>query len=685
MNINTAYGLIQSFAKEMELPKNRVNQDAKPSLDKIASIVNDCMQAHAITADQKAELVNCLASITNLGNGLSSNQFIAKNLVNKAQNVLKIAQALEASKLESPLSLSPKKPMQHAESKQQSNISPPASDKAKSRSHGASKASDRVAAKRSVIKPEPEVSPPISDKSKSRSHGVSNASRKVFSRRAIVKPEPKVSPPVSEKATSHSPVASKASSKGASKPEEMSSPPRVEVVKQASAESISKKGVKALSGKGAGHASEKQKTLTKALAELLDTPRLERKIGEKLANSLKDWASDNKGAREPNLKELARVLDEIHQKVEPDTLRSMQGLKTNLKTAIDALRDVEAERVRATPPDQPKKADVNPLLEKSKSIEAKLSKNKSRLQLKKIKKSGSFVQKELHRHETVGVGGGGEVVSYKSQSHNTKKAVKILHDAESSSNESELKSLYINPITGKEVKSIPGLQPQAKITAEEGTVKVFTLFESDITNLEREISYNDLMKGVADLAFGLAHMHRDMGDAKPAFVHRDMKPENILFGKSKGQLQFCICDFDSAHLADGEVHSNVLDSPKYLTEDEKLIKQLLEKGDTQPLTMHAKAHINDFYRSLDVRNMGLVFITLIAGRSPESIEEEITLDDVAPNIKMDANADEVKLQQLCELVSQMTEPWWDKRPSMEQVLERMQQIGIELPDYQHIS
>ncbi|CRX37898.1 serine/threonine-protein kinase [Estrella lausannensis] len=367
MNINTAYGLIQSFAKEMELPKNRVAQDAKPSLDKIASIVKGCMQTHAITADQKAELVNCLTSITNLGDDLSSNQFIAKTLAKKAQNVLKIAQSLDASKLESPLGLSSKNTPQRAESKQQTNISP----------H-------------------------VSDKAKSHSHGVSKASRKVFSRRAIVKPEPEVSPPVSDKAKSRSSVASKESSKAPSKPEEISSHPRVEVVKRESVQSLAKKGVKALSGKGVGHPSEKQKALTKALAELLDTPRFERKIDEKLAKSLIKWASDNKDAAEPNVKELARVLDEIHQEVEPNTLRSMQELKTNLKTAIDALRDVEAERVREAPPDRPKKADVNPLLEKSKSIEAKLSKNKSRLQLKKLKKSGSFIQKELHRHETIG-------------------------------------------------------------------------------------------------------------------------------------------------------------------------------------------------------------------------------------------------------------------------------------------
>jgi hypothetical protein len=280
-----------------------------------------------------------------------------------------------------------------------------------------------------------------------------------------------------------------------------------------------------------------------------------------------------------------------------------------------------------------------------------------------------------------------------------------------------LKEQLVHPETGKPLTHVPGLMKGYKssdisegalLTKYDGTI---TPIDDDDHDIELP-SFRDSSQAFAQLAFGLHHLQQS-GENKPGRMHGDIKPENVFYREvknEKGEMvkEFVLADMDGAKklgFAMGKgpvafsmshvcIHDlKLLVPPKVLAgEAEKLGIQpdMLDEIPAADVNAEDPQEVAAFYKSIDVYALGITMAqySLDLPYRFFTANESGELDPVAFEEPVDAEGSplytEEQVGQATEMVAlmnQMMSADWRERPTTEQVLNRLSELGIPLPTY----
>ncbi|KAL8250465.1 hypothetical protein R6Q59_034158 [Mikania micrantha] len=189
-------------------------------------------------------------------------------------------------------------------------------------------------------------------------------------------------------------------------------------------------------------------------------------------------------------------------------------------------------------------------------------------------------------------------------------------------------------------------------------------FLHECRNGEETLSWNARLKVAYGSARGLAYLHHD---CSPRIVHRDIKSSNILLDEN---LEPCVSDFGLAKLlVDEEAHVTTVVAGTF----GYLAPEYLQSG---------RATVKS-----DVYSFGVLLLELITGKRPtdpafvkqglnvvgwlNTLRKENHLEDVVDKRCTDADASTVEA--VLEIAGRCTNANPDDRPSMQQVLQFLEQ------------
>ncbi|KAI3726905.1 hypothetical protein L1987_66712 [Smallanthus sonchifolius] len=181
---------------------------------------------------------------------------------------------------------------------------------------------------------------------------------------------------------------------------------------------------------------------------------------------------------------------------------------------------------------------------------------------------------------------------------------------------------------------------------------------------DQTLSWNARLKVAYGSARGLAYLHHD---CSPRIVHRDIKSSNILLDEN---LEPCVSDFGLAKLlVDEEAHVTTIVAGTF----GYLAPEYLQSG---------RATVKS-----DVYSFGVLLLELITGKRPtdpafvkqglnvvgwlNTLRKENQLEDVVD--KRCADADASTVEAVLEIAGRCTDANPDHRPSMQQVLQFLEQ------------
>lgn len=294
-----------------------------------------------------------------------------------------------------------------------------------------------------------------------------------------------------------------------------------------------------------------------------------------------------------------------------------------------------------------------------------------------------------------------------------RKVMKVAHDTESAeiamtSGDAAMKDQHVGP-TGKPTHPIGIIKPTKFI---DGTnfVAITSLYKLGDMDHVALNTPKECFDFVGQTLFGLNHMHSKFEpkdntntsfkdkirsmlglkvknrkfDGKESVVHRDIKPGNMLCTEKNGKKQYVLMDFDGAHVAGGD-DSNVVSTRAYRHDnDDRLLRSMTgNKGELQ--------------KKVDVYALGLSYRKLITGNNLGRIIEEknggyqiqhnrngnriLMQPTDIPGFGNLSNSDKTKMAALTNLINQMTDDDYTKRPSPERSLIALKAIGIKVPKY----
>lgn len=216
----------------------------------------------------------------------------------------------------------------------------------------------------------------------------------------------------------------------------------------------------------------------------------------------------------------------------------------------------------------------------------------------------------------------------------------------------------------KKVKEVQGLPKRTKFT--DGEIAIQKAFRTDlhdfkIRNMDQAL---DLLTQTSN---GCAYLHTK-SDGKPAAVHGDLKPENMMEDDGK----YVIIDFGDSKTAEEIVAGmKTKGTPLYINSYDLQLKQALTT------TKEQKAEIAF---GQDVYAAGLSYLEILAKKNifenPKLLEVErsqnqttslkrpITVDDLKQEITF---GNEALAKELVEVLNQMTDNYVYARPTMEEV------------------
>jgi len=336
----------------------------------------------------------------------------------------------------------------------------------------------------------------------------------------------------------------------------------------------------------------------------------------------------------------------------------------------------------------------------------------------KVNRKGQEIIKGYVVESKIGRGGMGTAyklaeIDKEGNSTQNFKVMKVAHRYEMAqtamtSGDVAMKGQHVGP-KGKPM-NIAGIIKPTKYIDETNFVAITTLYKhGDMSNVALK-SPKECFDFVGQTLFGLSHMHskfepkdntntsfkdkirsmlglkvknRNFG-GKESVVHRDIKPDNILCTEKNGKKQFVLMDFDGAHVA-GKTDTDVVSTLAYRnTIDDLLLESSTgDKGELQ--------------KKIDVYALGLSFREVITGADFFNIAEEkfsgyqikhdkndmriLMKPTDVPGFTNFSNGDKAKMTSLTNLINQMTDDDYTKRPSPEASLIALKAIGIKVPKH----
>lgn len=339
----------------------------------------------------------------------------------------------------------------------------------------------------------------------------------------------------------------------------------------------------------------------------------------------------------------------------------------------------------------------------------------------KTNRKGKEIVKNYTIDKEIGAGGMGTAyrlneIGKKGSFKQKFKVIKFAHDSGSArtamtSGDDAMKGQHVSP-KGKPTQVIGIIKPTKYIDNTNFTA-ITTLYELGDMNHVSLNTPKECFNFVGQTLFGLNHMHSEFEpkiNAKPNFkdkiramlglkiknrkfegkesiVHRDIKPGNMLCTEKNGKKQYVLMDFDGAHIA-GAPNPTVVSTLGYRNiNDDIHLKFGLDKGEVQ--------------KKVDVYALGLSFRKVITNAKLGDIIQETTChnkkgysikhdssgnrilmkpNDV-PGFRNFSSKDKAKMMALTNLINQMTDDDYSKRPSPEASLRALKAIGIKVPKY----
>jgi hypothetical protein len=280
--------------------------------------------------------------------------------------------------------------------------------------------------------------------------------------------------------------------------------------------------------------------------------------------------------------------------------------------------------------------------------------------------------------------------------------------------EAILKEQLKNPESGVHLKSIPGLMTPIKFIIpfnEKNVDKKQKKFEGSalISCYEGRLFYGKIMKykQIVDLCgqllFGVAHLHKETNEKK-GIAHRDINPQNILYRKKNGKMQYSLIDFDTAHylnlLLNKTIKPNLDITKNYISKKDVYIwlnqKKLINKignqfGFGKEIILFKDLSIEkqkQFYKSHDVYSLGTSLKECLMGiPAMDFVNEEGHIKPLKMKhihkVITNKLSDEKKitLDGICKIINSMTNSDWEQRCSAEEALRELGKLGIKTPHY----
>lgn len=254
------------------------------------------------------------------------------------------------------------------------------------------------------------------------------------------------------------------------------------------------------------------------------------------------------------------------------------------------------------------------------------------------------------------------------------------------------KEQMVHPETGAILAKVPGIMKRYKAQETHSGAAIATHYGKGDLEIPfgKEIPpppIKEMFKAFGDLTFGLAHLHRNT-DNKPGRIHRDIKGANILRrevtveknGIKTTVTEYGLADTDGATKYN-ELHKKMVSTPFYVGKRDQNQEQMIRAKGTEEEKII-------FYQKGDIRALGITLREFITGKSAGlfcnvdngSLNSPLSLNELIENSSY-SDQEIQQLEGLCNLVNKMTEGNWRYRPSAEEVVQTLKELGIPVPEY----
>ena len=186
------------------------------------------------------------------------------------------------------------------------------------------------------------------------------------------------------------------------------------------------------------------------------------------------------------------------------------------------------------------------------------------------------------------------------------------------------------------------------------------------TNLEQKLGFGapqvtrlEAIRYVLNVASGVRYLHIQ---ANP-IIHRDIKPANILVSGSTARLG----DLGLAKVLMGDEEENAEDVQAYVA--------MPRFYRTPELVSRARGEHTVLTVKSDIYQLGLVLYRAVTGFNPQKPPKDSSLEDIEIHLRPIVGSGG---RQLTELVSEMLQNEGSRRPSAEQVVNRLSVIHQEV-------
>lgn len=330
------------------------------------------------------------------------------------------------------------------------------------------------------------------------------------------------------------------------------------------------------------------------------------------------------------------------------------------------------------------------------------------LGITKINKHGLEIHRNYMLTGKLGEGGSGEAYEYTPITRNfdgsyrpdhtaKKKVIKKAFNSTQAQEDLHTGSQVLNeqmkdPITGQKLRIIPGLVKNMKYldtTSHAGILTHYNMGDLFLDRHKPPMGTKEMFNMAGQLCFGLRHLHTE-SKHKPARIHRDIKGKNIFHRRNRqGAIEYAIADVDGAHRK-SNVNARTTYTSYYIEKkDYTLMKR---KG------MSYRDH-KQFNASLDIYGLGLTlrskasgmpieeFVTHAYSKSSDrwnikKIDSEFSLASFPKKYLNSLSPEEtIQLQGLCNIINDMTAADWRDRPTADEVVNQLEQLGIPVPTY----